>query len=88
LSARLWRFNELDTASKLSDPNPLTPKERDALVVVHNQTSRCKQIILTHDTKYAAWETPYWQDYYQRGDAIFYKLGRVLIKSDFMSAAP
>lgn len=74
LSVRLWRFNELDNASKLSDPNPLTKKERDSLVVVHNQMQPCKQIILTHDNNYAAWETPYWQEYFQRSDEIFYKL--------------
>jgi hypothetical protein len=74
LSPRLWRFNELDTASKLSDPNPLTQKQRDALVVVHNQMLRCKQIIITHDNKYAAGELPYWQEYFQRSDEIFSKL--------------
>jgi hypothetical protein len=74
LSVRLWCFSELDTGTKLSDPNPLTKKERDALVVVHNQIQQCKQIILTHDNNYAAWETPYWQEYFQRSDEIFYKL--------------
>jgi hypothetical protein len=74
LSTRLWRFNELDTASKLSDPNPLTKKEQDALVLVHNQLQPCKQIILAHDNNFAAWETPYWQEYFQRSDEIFYKL--------------
>jgi hypothetical protein len=34
----------------------------------------CRQIIIAHDNQYAAWETPYWQDLFQRGDAIFYKL--------------
>ena len=74
LSGRLWRFNEMDTASKLSDPNPLTKREQDALVVVHNQLQPCKQIILTHDNSFAAWETPYWQEYFQRNDELFYKL--------------
>lgn len=74
LSARIWLGNEMDTASKLSDPNPLTKKEQDALVVVHNRLQPCKQIILTHDNKFAAWETPYWQQFFQRGDEIFYKL--------------
>ena len=74
LSGRLWRFNEMDNASKLSDPNPLTKREQDALVVVHNQMLPCKEIILTHDNKFAAWETPYWEEYFQRNDAIFYKL--------------
>jgi hypothetical protein len=74
LSARIWLDNEMDTASKLSDPNPLTKEEQDALVVVHNRLQPCKQIILTHDNKFAAWETPYWQQYFQRSDEIFYKL--------------
>jgi hypothetical protein len=74
LSARMWRFNETDTASKLSDPNPLTKQERDALVVLHNQLQPCRQIILTHDNQFAAWEVPYWQEYFQRSDEIFYKL--------------
>jgi hypothetical protein len=34
----------------------------------------CKQIILTHDNNFAAWETPYWQQFFQRSDEIFYKL--------------
>ena len=74
LSARLWRFDDTDTASKLSDPNPLTKKERDALVLLHNKLQPCRQIVLTHDNTFAAWETPYWQDYFQRSDEIFYKL--------------
>jgi hypothetical protein len=74
LAPRLWAFNETDTASKLSDPNPLAKQERDALVVYHNQMQRCRQIILTHDNTYAAWETPYWQEFFQRSDEIFYKL--------------
>jgi hypothetical protein len=74
VSARLWRFDETDTASKLSDPNPFSKSERDALVTTHNLLQRCRQIILTHDNRYAAWETPYWQEFFQRSDEIFYKL--------------
>jgi hypothetical protein len=43
-------------------------------VKFHSRTQRCRQIILEHDNKYAAWETPYWQELYQRTDEIFYKL--------------
>jgi len=32
LSTRLWRGDDTDTAAKLSDPNPLSKNERDALV--------------------------------------------------------
>jgi hypothetical protein len=72
--ARLWAGNTSDTAAKLSDPKPLTPRERDALVVVHNKIQPCRQIVITSDNNYAAWETPYWQEYFQRSDEIFYKL--------------
>ena len=74
LSTRLWLANATDTASKLSDPKPLTKPEQEALVFVHNQVQPCRQIILTHDNNFAAWETPYWQEYFQRSDEIFYKL--------------
>ncbi len=74
IAKRIWQFDDTDTAAKLSDPNPLTPAERDALVQVHNQSARCRQIIISHDNQFAAWETPYWQDYFQRTDEIFYKL--------------
>jgi hypothetical protein len=72
--ARLWRFDDLDTASKLSDPKPLSKNEQDALVKVHSQLKQCQQIILVHDNTFAAWEVPYWQEAFQRGDEIFYKL--------------
>lgn len=72
--ARLWANDDTDTAAKLSDPKPLTKNEQDALVKVHNKVQACRQIIISHDNQYAAWETPYWQDFFQRGDEIFYKL--------------
>ena len=34
----------------------------------------CRQIILEHDNKCAAWETPYWQEYFERNDAVGLKL--------------
>jgi hypothetical protein len=74
VAARLWQFDDTDTAVKLSDPNPLTPAERNALVQVHNKVAPCRQIIISHDNQFAAWETPYWEDYFQRSDEIFYKL--------------
>jgi hypothetical protein len=74
LSTRLWAWDGSDTAAKLTDPNPLTKAERDALVQVHNRTLQCRQIVISHDMQYAAWETPYWQELFQRSDAIFYKL--------------
>ena len=55
-------------------PNPLTKTERDALVRVNNKLQRCRQIIIEHDNRFAAWETPYWQEFFQRTDAIHLKL--------------
>jgi hypothetical protein len=72
--ARLWANDDTDTADKLIDPKPLTKEEQNALVKVHNKVQACRQIIIAHDSQYAAWETPYWEDFFQRGDAIFYKL--------------
>ena len=72
--AKLWASDATDTAAKLSDPNPLTPSERDALVQVHNDIISCRQMIMSDDSRSAAWERPYWLDYFQRSDAIFNKL--------------
>ena len=41
---------------------------------VHNKMRRCRQIIIEHDNRFAAWETPYWQEAFQRADAIHLKL--------------
>jgi hypothetical protein len=72
--AKLWASDATDTAAKLSDPNPLTPTERDALVQVHNNIVSCGQMIISDDSRSAAWELPYWLNYFQRSDAIFNKL--------------
>jgi len=70
--AKLWASDATDTAAKLSDPNPLTPTERDALVQVHNNIISCRQMMISDRS--AAWELSYWLDYFQRSDAIFNKL--------------
>ena len=72
--ARLWASDETDTDAKLADPKPLTKDERAALVRAYNKVQRCRQIIIAHDNQFAAWETPYWQELFQRGDAVFTKL--------------
>jgi hypothetical protein len=72
--AKLWASDDTDTAAKLSDPDPLTPAERDALVQVHNNIISCRQTIISDDSRSAAWELPYWLDYFKRSDAIFNKL--------------
>jgi hypothetical protein len=72
--ARLWASNETDNADKLADQKPLTRDEREALVRVHNKVQPCRRIIIAHDNKFAAWETPYWQDLFRRQDVIFTRL--------------
>src|SRR6516162_9943830 len=74
VSAKLWASDGTDTEAKLSDPNPLTPAERDALVQVHNSIISCRQMIISDDSRSGAWELPYWLDEFQRSDAIFNKL--------------
>jgi hypothetical protein len=74
LSHRIWQSDATDTADKLSDPKPLTPAERDALVKIHPLKLQCRQIIIQHDNSFAAWELPYWQQYFARSDQIFTKL--------------
>jgi hypothetical protein len=71
---RFQRHRSSDTPTKLSDPKPLTKDERDALVRVQSKMQPCRQIIIAHDKSNAAWETPYWQELFQRGDLIFAKL--------------
>jgi hypothetical protein len=72
-------LDQEDRTSILGQNHPLDsttkPKsEQDALVKVHNKVQACRQTIIAHDNQYAAWETRYWQDLFQRGDEIFYKL--------------
>jgi hypothetical protein len=73
ISARLWLGDGTDGVNKLTDAKPFVTVERDALTQVHDRTAQCRQIV-AGDKRYAAWETPPWQEYFQRGDAIFYKL--------------
>jgi hypothetical protein len=74
LYARLWRGNDTDTVDKLTDRKPLTKEERDTLLRFKNKSLNCRQIVIAHDTQYAAWELPYWQELWQRPDAIHVKL--------------
>ena len=73
ISARLWLGDGTDGVAKLTDAKPFTSIERDALTQVHDKTAQCRQIV-SGDKRYAAWGTPPWQQYFQRGDAIYYKL--------------
>src|SRR5262245_43203191 len=72
--ARLLAGQDDTSAAKLSDPKPLTKPERDALMAVHAKAVRCRQPVIDYDTRYAAWELPYWQAYFAKLDAITYKL--------------
>ena len=72
--AKLWASDATDTEAKLSDPNPLTPTERDALAQVHNDIISCRQTIISDNSRSEVWKLPYWQDYFKRSDAIFNKL--------------
>jgi hypothetical protein len=74
LAPRIWQGNGTDTAEKLSDPKPLTPAERDALVKGHSKMLQCRQIVINHDNVFAAWELPHWQAYFARADQLFTKL--------------
>jgi hypothetical protein len=71
-SARLWIGDGTDGVAKLN-AKPLSPPEREALAQVHDRSAQCRQIV-SQDKRYAAWQSPPWQEYFQRGDAIFYKL--------------
>jgi hypothetical protein len=72
--ARLWAFDDSDTAAKLRDQEPLTKEEQKALVQVHSKTLKCREIAVSRDKRDAASETRYWQEYFQRSDAIFNRL--------------
>jgi hypothetical protein len=71
---RTWQFDGSDTASKLTDPKPLTPAEREALEQVHNKAVQCRQIGVDYDNQSAAWQIPIKQEDYQRTDEIIAKL--------------
>ncbi len=73
ISARLWLGDGTDSVNKLTDAKPFVAIERDALTQVHDRTLQCRQIV-AGDKRYAAWDTPPWREYFQRGDAIYSKL--------------
>src|SRR5215813_12314710 len=66
--AKLWASDATDTEAKLTDPNPLTPTERDTLAQVHNDILSCRQTIISDNSRSAAWELHYWLDYFKRSD--------------------
>lgn len=72
--ARLWAFDDSDTAAKLNDPAPLTKEQQKALIEVHKKNLQCRAITPINNDTYVAWVTPYREAYFQRGDAIFREL--------------
>ena len=72
--AKLWASDATDIEAKLTDPNSLTPAERDALAQVRSDLISCRQMIISDSSRSAAWEFHYWLDYFNRSDAIFNKL--------------
>jgi hypothetical protein len=74
VTSRMWMGDGTDTVEKLTDRRPLTKNEKDAFLRYHSKVLPCRQIIIAHDNQYAAWETPYWEELFQRADAIRFKL--------------
>jgi hypothetical protein len=72
--SRMWIGDGADTVEKLTDRKPLTKDEKNAVLRYQNKLMPCRQIIIAHDNRYAAWETPYWQEFFQRADLIRLKL--------------
>ena len=74
LYARLWAFDNSDDEAKLTDPEPLTKEQRKALERVHDRNLQCRQIAPINSDRYVAWVAPYREEYFERGNAILYKL--------------
>jgi len=87
ISARLWLGDGTDSVNKLTDAKPFVAIERDALTQVHDRTLQCRQIV-AGDKRYAAWNTPPWREYFQRGDAIYSKLAGVKLQPGWPTGLP
>ena len=74
--ARLWAFDDADSVAKLNDPEPLSKEQQNALAEVHKKNLQCRKITPVNSDRYIAWATPYREEYFQRGEAIFNKLVR------------
>ena len=68
LYKRLWKFDGTDTADKLTDPKPLTPDERNALIQYKNRLEPCRKNVVS--------DAQYWQELFQRQDQIVDRLAR------------
>jgi hypothetical protein len=74
LKRRLWVGDGADSASKLTDPLPLTPAERDALARYAASVLPCRQIVAEHDGTHAVGAMPASQTFWARTDEIRTKL--------------
>jgi hypothetical protein len=74
LKRRLWVGDGTDSASKLTDPLPLTQSERDALARYAASVVPCRQIVAEHDDTYAVRAMPASQAFWTRTDEIRTKL--------------
>lgn len=71
---RLWRGDGRDTIEKLRDTTPLTPEQKTALVQFHNEMQQCRQMMAASTSRSNTRETVYREEFFTRGDAIYYKL--------------
>jgi hypothetical protein len=74
LKRRLWVGDGTDSASKLTDPLPLTQAERDALARYTASVLSCRQIVAEHDGRDAIGAMSVSQTFWARTDEIRTKL--------------
>ena len=74
LKRRLWVGDDTDSASKLTDPLPLTQAERDALARYTASVLPCRRIVAEHDGTDAVGAMPASQTFWARTDEIRTKL--------------
>ena len=74
LKRRLWVGDGTDSASKLTDPLPLTQTERDALARFTASVLPCRQIVAEHDGTDSVGAMPAAQTFWARTDEIRTKL--------------
>lgn len=74
LKRRLWVGDGTDSASKLTDPLPLTQAERDALARYTASVLPCRQIVAEHDGTDSVGAMPASQTFWARTDQIRSKL--------------
>ena len=74
LKRRLWVGDGTDSASKLTDPLPLTQAERDALARYTASVLPCRQTVAEHDGTDAVGAMPASQTFWARTDEIRTKL--------------